>query len=80
MLQIQIQEIMLFYLMEKCFYFLYLRDVVISAFQKSLITLGVLIRMIQVRITNDDEGWELISDLDVMMNSPGAMKALDNME
>lgn len=37
-------------------------------------------RMIQVRITNDDEGWELISDLDVMMNSPGAMKALDNME
>ena len=34
----------------------------------------------QVRITNDEEGWELISDLEVMMNSPGAMKALDTME
>ena len=34
----------------------------------------------QVRITNDEEGWELISDLEVMMNSPGAMKALDKME
>jgi len=29
----------------------------------------------QVRITNDEEGWELISDLEAF-NSPGAIKAL----
>ena len=33
------------------------------------------VNQMQVRITNDEEGWELISDLEAF-NSPGAIKAL----